>query len=155
MVATLLMTVMLTQAAEPLRVAWNRTPEAFAGKSVTVQLASGTKIRGTWIDVTPATFTMNVSNSSKRTAVPKGVQVLQRSAISRVRLQRCRARGRVFGTLAGFFGTTLAAIGVNEALNPGDPPIGVGLIGIAGGFAGYWIGNYFDQRATQEVLFIN
>ena len=98
---------------------------------------------------------MNVHNSSNRTAVPKGIQVLPRSAISRVGLQRCRAHGRIFGTLAGFFGTTLAAIGMNEALNPGDPPIGAGLIGIAGGFAGYWIGNYFDQRATQEVLLVN
>src|SRR4051812_44724479 len=54
----ILLIAVVSGQAEAWRVPWNQTPEVFAGKFVTVHLASGTLIGGTWIHVTPSAFTI-------------------------------------------------------------------------------------------------
>ena len=36
-------------ARDPMRVAWERAPEVFAGKVVAVQLSSGARVKGQWV----------------------------------------------------------------------------------------------------------
>jgi len=147
----ILLIAVVSGQAEAWRVPWNQTPEVFAGKFVTVHLASGTLIGGTWIHVTPSAFTIKVSHSSNQTEVAQGVRVLPRSSIVKVGFRKCQVHGRVIGAVAGFFGTGFATAKISQALNPGDPNLGTGFIAIAGGVAGYWVGRHFDHRAIQEI----
>jgi hypothetical protein len=47
---------------------WSDTPEALAGQSVSVTLTDGTTMSGTWVSVTPNTFTMKVDRTTNRRA---------------------------------------------------------------------------------------
>lgn len=133
----------------PLRVAWNETPLAFAGKRVIVDLNNGTRIQGSWATVADDVFTMRVEKTSRSADVAKGAQTLSRSSIKRIRIENRRVRGRVIGTLAGFYavaGIASAAYRSSEALQGGW-----GIAAIAGGVLGYYTGRSID-RSTREVL---
>jgi hypothetical protein len=142
----------LQAAPEPERVEWNHTPEAFAGKRVLVRLATGVRIEGTWISVTPSACTMKVEKTSSRKRVAKGTQVLPRVSILRIEIQNRRVRGRVIGTIAGVYaGAAIAYAGSRsqEALGQSS----WGLAAIAGGVAGYFVGRSLD-RATREIVLV-
>lgn len=138
-------------AAEPRRVAWSQTPEAFLGKRVLIQLTCGARIEGSWISITANTFTMHVEKTSARNTIGKGIQTLPRSSILVIRTRNQRVRGRVAGALAGFYGVaaiSYAATGSREALQSGWGPAA-----FAGGVAGYFAGRAAD-RATHEVVLL-
>ncbi len=103
MIILLLAAVPLLHAATPLPIEWEMTPAAFGGRKAIVKLDSGARIEGTWLGVTPTTFTMDVERTKGKNRPPKGVQVIERSAIVELRLQERRIRGRVIGTTAGYF----------------------------------------------------
>ncbi len=99
---TLLLVFLVSRAwaAEP--VSWARSPEAFVGSLVTVQLNTGTRIAGHWTSVTLDEFTMKVEQTSNKKAIRKGLRTIPRSAISEVRVAPRRVTGRHFGRAAGF-----------------------------------------------------
>ncbi|MGA2186200.1 MAG: hypothetical protein ABSH47_24560 [Bryobacteraceae bacterium] len=143
---------MLTLQGEvqPERIAWNRTPEAFAGRRVLVRLAKGTRIEGHWASVTPETFTMNVVKTSDRHVVGKGLQTLPRSSIVGLRTGKQRVRGRVIGVVAGYY--SVAAIG--RAIEGKYAGEGVwGIVAVAGAIAGFFVGRAVD-RATHEITLL-
>lgn len=97
---------LLLHAAPPLPIEWEMTTAAFGGRKAIVELDSGARIEGTWLGVTPTTFTMDVDRTKGKNRPPKGVQTIERSAIVELRLQERRIRGRVIGTAAGYFAGT-------------------------------------------------
>lgn len=135
----------------PERIAWNRTPEVLAGRLVIVKLTDGTRIAGSWVSVTPSTFTLSVEKTSDKREVRKGLQTLPKSSIAEARARKRRVRGCIIGTLSGFYGIAAlggALSGSREALQ--------GFIGIAaygGAIAGYFIGRASD-RATREIILL-
>jgi len=143
--------VMWAQAQPPPeRVSWNRTPEVLNGKLVLIKLTGGTRIEGGWVSVTPSTFTMRIEKTSNKREVQKGLQTIPRSSISEVRARKRRVRGRVIGTLAGFYGiATIGAVasGSMEAL---QGPTGLAAVG--GAVAGFLIGKSFDHTSHEIIL---
>lgn len=99
-----LLAPVLLYAAPPLPIEWEMTTAAFGGRKAIVKLDSGARIEGVWLDVTPTTFTIDVDRTKGKNGPPKGVQTLERSSIVELRLQERRIRGRVIGTLIGYFG---------------------------------------------------
>jgi len=128
------------------RVEWARTPEAFAGKWVAARLASGTRIEGHWVSVTPEAFTMKVEKTSDKAEVSKGTRELARSALVQVKSGKRRARGRVIGTIAGYFAGVVIG---NLAGDLGGAAIGA-LTGLVGG---HLVGRASD-RAMHEVVLL-
>lgn len=125
-------------------VAWERTPEVFAGQYVLVKLKSGTRIEGHWARVTSDSFTMNVARSTRRSEVDKGIRIIPRSSIAGIRAGVRRSRGRVIGTVAGIY---LGAAIVAKSANYEAAQIGF----YVGGTAGYFVGRAYD-RATREYV---
>mgnify|MGYP004702051589 CR=1 FL=1 len=80
------------------------TTAAFGGRKAIVKLDSGARIEGTWLGVTPTTFTIDVDRTKGKNRLPKGVQTIDRSSIVELRVQERRIRGRVIGTILGYFG---------------------------------------------------
>lgn len=99
----LMLAPLLLSAAPPLPIEWEMTTAAFGGRKAIVKLDSGARIEGTWLGVTPTTFTMDVKRAKGKNRPAKGVHTLERSAIVELRLQERRIRGRVIGTTAGYF----------------------------------------------------
>lgn len=130
-------------------VPWDRTPEVLAGRWVMVELNDGTSIQGSWAAVTSQTFRMVVEKTSQKRQVAKGLQELPRSEVRRIRYSKRRVRGRVIGTIAGFYGAlTLAA----AATPPEDGLQGAwSLAAIAGAVLGYQLGKSLDKD-THELL---
>lgn len=150
-VALLIACVMLVQAQPPaVRVSWNRTPEKLAGKYVVVQMENGTKIEGSWTGVTESAFTMDVERSSGTSQRLKGAQTIPRSALQKVWFREKRVRGRVIGTLAGFYG--IVAIAAAAKRSPEALQGGWGIAAIAGAVGGYQIGKSFDKGLRELIL---
>lgn len=123
--------LLLAQSAE--RIKWSNTPEAFAGREIEVKLRQGSKVKGSWIGVTPSTFTIHLGK--------KGPQAFSRADILTIKASKRRVCGRVIGTIAGYIGSvalTAAASG-----NADNPWAFVAAIG--GGTAGYFLGKTFDR----------
>lgn len=93
----------LLYAAPPLPIEWEMTTAAFGGRKAIVKLDGGARIEGTWLGVTPTTFTIDVDRTKGKNRPPKGVQTFERSAIIELRVQERRIRGRVIGTILGYF----------------------------------------------------
>ena len=150
-VTLLILAFMMSAQAQPQRIAWERTTEAFKGKFILVKLTSGTRIGGGWLSVTSQTFTMSVESSSNKHEIQKGIQTVARSSIAEVRVRNRRVRGRVIGTLAGFY--SVAAIGslVSGSMEALQGPTGIAALG--GAVAGYFIGRSLD-KASREIVFI-
>ena len=141
---TLLLACMATlQAAAPKQVAWTDTPAVFAGKAVVVRLTTGTIIEGHWIGITDDTFNMKVQKTSDRNAIAKGVETIPKSSIEALAFRNNRVRGRVIGTTAGYFAA--GAIGFAA------PEI-AGVIGLAGGVIGFFVGRSSDRDLHEVVL---
>ncbi len=81
---------LLAQSAE--RIKWSNTPEAFAGREIEVKLRQGSKVKGSWIGVTPSTFTIHRGKKSP--------QAFSRADILIIKASKRRVRGRVIGTIA-------------------------------------------------------
>lgn len=96
----------LLSAALPAPIEWERTPAAFGGRKAIVKLDTGARIEGNWLGVTPTTFTMDVERTKGKNRPSKGVQTIDRSSIVELRVQERRIRGRVIGTMAGYFAGT-------------------------------------------------
>ncbi len=80
----------------------------------------------------------------------KGLQTIPRSSLLQVRAGKRRARGRVIGTLAGFYGIAALA-GLASGAEAAQGPWGLAILG--GGIAGYYIGKSVDHD-TREILFL-
>lgn len=135
------------KAAE--RVPWDRTPQVLAGKRVVVELNDGTKVEGAWLAVAASAFTMKVEKSSGPGRRAKGSQSLDRSEIRRVWFGERRVRGRVLGTIGGFYAVmaiAAAATGAPDAFQGGW-----GIAAVAAGVGGYQLGKVFD-RSLREVI---
>lgn len=136
-------------AARPVSVHWNDTPDFFAGKIVRVELTDGTRVEGAWTRVTPEACTFVAETPKGR---DNGLRTLSRNSIRNVFVRRTRVRGRVIGTLTGFFVPGLIA---RAASSSGDAdPIGAGLV-LAGSVAGYFIGSHYDHHATERVIIVD
>jgi len=148
-VTLLILAAMMSAKAQPI--AWDHTTEALKGKFILVKLTSGTLIGGGWLSVTSQTFTMSVESSSNKHEIQKGLQTVARSSIAEVRVRNRRVRGRVIGTLAGFY--SVAAIGslVSGSMEALQGPTGIAALG--GAVAGYFIGRSLD-KASREIVFI-
>ncbi|HLJ45039.1 MAG TPA: hypothetical protein VKU01_03480 [Bryobacteraceae bacterium] len=136
---------------QPERVAWDRTPEAFAGRHVVVGLKDGTKIDGHWAGITTDTFTMQVAKTSNHRAVGKGIQTLPRISIITLRVGKQHIRGRVVGSVVGFYGPALIGSAVqrsSEAIQSGW-----GVAAYAGAVIGFCLGRAVDH-ATHEVILV-
>jgi hypothetical protein len=133
----------------PERVAWNRTSEVLKGKFVQITLTSGTRISGDWVSVTPSTVTINIEKTSNNHERPKGLQVVVRSSIAGVKARIRRVRGRVIGTLTGFY--SIAALGafVSGSIEALQGPTGIAAF--MGGLTGYFIARSCD-RASREIV---
>lgn len=103
-VLLLLLAPVLLTAAPPLPIEWEMTTAAFGGRKAIVKLDSGARIEGTWLGVTPTTFTMDVDRTKGRNRPSKGVQTFERSSIVELRSQERRIRGRVIGGILGYLG---------------------------------------------------
>lgn len=134
------------QAAPPSEVvAWDRTPEVFAGQYVLVKLKSGAHIEGHWARVTADSFTMNVARTTRRVEVDKGIRTIPRSSIAGIRAGVRRSRGRVIGTLAGIYlgGAIIARASNYETA----------MIGFYGaGTAGFFAGRAYDHATREYVI---
>jgi hypothetical protein len=140
--------VLLDAQTASVRVRWDRTPEFFTGKRAIVSLKDGTAIEGTWNSVTEETFTMQVEKTSRKQNVPKGLRTFSRSLILSLRVGNRRVRGRVIGSLSGFYGVVAlagASTGSAEALQGGW-----GIAAFGAGIVGYLAGSAYD-RATYQI----
>ena len=123
-------------AAQPaMEVKWSESPAEFAGRRVELRLTNGTKFDGHWIGVTPDGVRFRRSN---------GLVTLPKSTIAETRVGHWRIRGRVTGTIVGFY--VLTAV----ALNKGN---GTGYAILPGMGAGYALGHAWDKR-TKPVTFL-
>ena len=149
--AMVLFLAVVTSVKAELQVAWNRTPEMFAGKYVVLRLTNGTRVEGNWASVTSSSFTMKVEKTSDKRKVQRGLQTMPRSSIVDLRVGKRRVRGRILGVLAGCYGA--AAIGAGLSHKSKEAQGYVGLAAIAGALGGYLIGSAFDH-ATQAVVLL-
>jgi hypothetical protein len=143
-------TFVLQAEAQPERVAWARTTVAFAGRHVVVRLTTGTRIDGHWVGVTPETFTMSVTKTSDRRVVSAGLQTLPRSSIVTLRAGKQRVRGRVIGTVAGFYGP--ATLGYLVTRQPDGLQSGWGIAAYTLAFVGFFVGRAYDHGTREVVL---
>lgn len=138
----------LLQAAEPLRVGWQQVPSVCADRKALIRLASGTRIEGRLMSVSPASFEMEVQRTSNKSEVPKGIRTLDRASLSELRVRDKRIKGRVIGTIAGFFFAGPAVLsmsaGVVRAIGL---PVYVGIIAV-----GHLAGRSFDHQSRLVVL---
>ena len=135
---------------QSLSIDWQHSVEALAGQFTQVKLTDGTRIGGSWVAVTPITFTMKVEETSNRSRLTKGPQTIPRASILEITAGRRRARGRVIGTLAGYLGiAAIAALASGAEAAQG--PWGIAILG--GGVAGYFIGKSVDH-ATRTIIFL-
>jgi hypothetical protein len=143
--------MLLPGGVPPEAVAWSRTPDHFAGKSVVVRLRDGTKIEGVWASVSPGSFTMKVEGTSNRRIWAKGLRTIPRSSIVKVEVSRRRIRWRIVGMVSGLYAVAglVAAFGGGEAL---EAPALL-LAGYGAAAAGFLGGRSLD-RATHEVILI-
>jgi hypothetical protein len=133
----------LLYAAPPLPIEWEMTTAAFGGRKAIVKLDGGARIEGTWLGVTPTTFTIDVDRTKGKNRPPKGVQTFERSAIIELRVQERRIRGRVGGTLLGWF------VGSPLMLGMSTPTAGVAVLASVM-TAGHLAGRKLD-KATRVV----
>ena len=142
---------MLAQAEpQPERIAWNRTPDALKSEFVLVTLTTGVRIGGSWVAVTPDTFTMNIEKTSNKREIGKGLRTMPRASIADVRSGKRRMRGRVIGTLAGFYG--IATIGGIASCTMEAPQGPTRMVAFGGAIAGYFIGRIYDHSTRQVIL---
>lgn len=139
----LLTSALLAQAAPPMPVQWEMTTAAFAGRRAIVTLDTGARIEGTWLGVTPATFTIDIEKSRGRNKPPRGVQTIERKSIVELRLQEKRIRGRAWGLTIGYFGGMPLAYQAPAAAIA--LPVLVSVMA-----AGFFAGRALD-KATREV----
>lgn len=146
-----LVTALLMEGQVPVeRVPWSRTPEVLANKYVSVRLNSGTRVEGSWASVAPTTFTMKVSKTTNRNEIPKGLQVIPRSSLAELRAGKRRIRGRVLGTIAGFYGVALIGTAASSSADALQGPVGIAAF--AGGILGFFVGRAFDHAMKEIVI---
>jgi hypothetical protein len=138
----------LLQAAEPLRVGWQQVPSVCADRKALIRLASGTRIEGRLMSVSPASFEMEVQRSSNKSEVPKGIRTLDRASLSELRVRDKRIKGRVIGTIAGFMfaGPVIYSMSAGVVMAIGLP-VYVGVIAV-----GHLTGQSFDNQSKLVVL---
>lgn len=142
--------VLLAQAAPPaVRVPWRQTPEILAGKVVVVQLENHVRIEGSWAGVTDTTFMMLIEKHSRNSPWDKGYRTVPRSALQTIRFREKRIRGRVLGTLSGFYGMTALAAATRQA--PDALQGGWGVAAIVGAVGGYQLGKSFDKQLRELI----
>ena len=100
--------VALQAQSVPQHVSWDRTPAAFAGKRVIVELDNVTKVEGDWMSVTDQTFTMKVKKSSRKQATSTGRQILPKSSITSVRVRERRPHHNVLGGVVTYVLTSMS-----------------------------------------------
>ncbi len=124
------------------RVEWCRAPQALAGRLIDVHLLSGERISGAWAAVTTDAVTITHTNGKSRTVA--------RQQIRSVRASRRRVRGRVLGTVIGFYSTVAigaASTGSAEALQSAWGPVAVAVA-----VGGYFAGRSLDRDAREITL---
>jgi hypothetical protein len=138
----------LVQAAEPLRVTWQQVPSVCADRKALIRLASGTRIEGRLMSVSPASFEIEVQRTSNKREVPKGIRTLDRASIGELRVRDKRIKGRVIATIAGFMfaGPAVYSTSARVAVGTGLP-VYVGVIAL-----GHMLGRSFDHQ-SREVVF--
>ena len=134
------------QAGPLSEVEWSRTPEAFVGKNMIVQLSGGTRIEGSWLSVEPTSFRMNVTKTNNPKAAPKGFQTLQRASLGTVRMRTHRVRGRLIGTAVGMIG--IGNLGAAASGSFDGAVIGL----LTGSVAGYFTGRLWDHRSVLVTI---
>ena len=157
-VSVLMFVALGASAKELLAVPWLNSPKLFAGRTVIVKLRNGTSIRGQWITVTVDSFEMSITKTSRKKVVPKGRQMLPRTQIQQVSIQRTGSYGRAIGTTAGFLACTfafdLAALAADR--QGGDPSIAAVLYGgLPCSVLGYWLGGKIDHSAARQVILVD
>lgn len=143
LLALALVTALLLPAAPPLPIEWHMTTAAFAGRRAIVTLDTGARVQGSWLGVSPDTFTMDIERSRGKNRPPLGVQTLQRNSIVDLRLQEKRIRGRAWGAALGYF------IGAPLAINTGSAAAALPVFAAVLTFA--FLAGRASDKATRPV----
>lgn len=138
--------------SDTVTVHWKDTPVAFAGKIVRVELVDGTALEGSWIGITPDSFTLKV-NRSADARFAKRAETLPRSSLRKLGIRERRIRGRVLGTLIGYLATAAIVIAASQNTHS-DSPVG-GVTVLIGGATGFFIGRHLDHRVEDRVVLID
>jgi hypothetical protein len=138
----------LLQAAEPLRVGWQQVPSVCADRKALIRLASGTRIEGRLMSVSPASFEMEVQRTSNKSEVPKGIRTLDRASLAELRVRDKRIAGRVTGTIIGvMFSQGLAYVVASATADILALPVFIGVITL-----GHMLGRMADLRSQVVVI---
>jgi hypothetical protein len=137
-------------AEQVVSVRWSQIPVALSGQTATVAL-QGATVEGHLIAVSPESMEMLIEKTSDAKRYAKGQTSLPRTDVTTIHAIRKRIRGRVWGTLAGFFGGGYAgaALAANKSMESAWPAL---LIPV-GSVIGYYVGKRADiKRIRIEVL---
>lgn len=148
----LLMTALSLTAAQPEQVDWAMSPKVLGHQRVQVQLANGAKVEGRWLAIDADKFTIQVEKTSDRSLVPKKTNTLERSSIRVISRRHPHVRGRVIGTIAGFFAGAGIAAAATRTPDGLQGPAFFALVGSVAG--GYFVGRSYDH-AWYPIELIN
>jgi hypothetical protein len=139
-------------AGQEMGLKWSELAPLISGHSIELVTPEGVLIGGEVISVREDALLMDVRKTSDSKAYSKGNNVLPRTSITVINLERTRgAWGRSIGTVIGVLsGITVGgyvAITRTRSAERGIPT----FLGISSGttLAGYYLGKSLDKRVTQ------
>jgi hypothetical protein len=135
-------------AEESVSVKWSQIPLALAGRTARIVL-QGVTVEGHPLAVSPESIEMLIEKTSDQKQYAKGQSSLPRSDVTAIYAIRTRIRGRVIGTLLGFFGTGVAtaAASSQDGESAWQALIPVGAV------IGYYVGKRSDVKKIRiEIL---
>jgi hypothetical protein len=143
------------QGAEPARavakIRWQELPATASKMQALVQTHSGANLKLEVLSVSADSASVRIQKTSDSKAYPKGERTIERKAIASVVLEKRRVRGRVIGTVAGFYvPLAIAAVATGSSeVAQGWP----GLVALGGAVLGYYAGKSTDiKRVTVEFI---
>ena len=136
-------------AEETLTVKWRQIPLALSGRMARVALR-GVTVEGHLVAASPESMEMLIEKTSDAKRYAKGQTSLPRSDVTAIHAIRTRIRGRVTGTLLGYFGGGYA--GVAAAADKTRESNWL-LLAPVGAVIGYYVGKRTDiNKIRIEIL---
>ena len=134
---------------------WSELAPLITGQEVSLVLPGKVRVRGEVLTIRPDALAMQIKKTSAPRVQAKGPASIPRSAISVVELRKMRQRGRIIGTISGFFvGMTAAVVATSVRSSRvrawSNEAQGAFTIATVAGMAalGYYLGHYADQNIT-------
>src|SRR5258708_22464144 len=136
-------------AERVVSVKWSQIPVALSGQTARVAL-QGVTVEGHLIAVSPEAIEMLIEKTSDEKRYGKGQTSISRTDVKTIYAVRRRIRGRVIGTILGFFGGGYA--GAALATNKDRESAWQALL-IPGSIIGYYVGKRADiTKIRIEIL---